>query len=141
MFKLFMAACMLLSTSLLAQEYSLTGNIRDAKNQQKLIGATVRIAETNLGTTTDELGQFYFSALQPGQYTLLISYVGYQNKSEVVQLQQNANLSITLDEAIVIGDEVVVLATRADEKTPATFTNIDKKNIQKQNFGQDLPFL
>jgi iron complex outermembrane recepter protein len=37
--------------------------------------------------------------------------------------------------------EVVVKATRANEKTGMTFTNLFKKDIQKQNLGQDIPFL
>src|ERR1044071_6950301 len=38
-------------------------------------------------------------------------------------------------------DEVIVYATRANDKTPTTYTNVGKQAIQKQNFGQDLPIL
>ncbi len=38
-------------------------------------------------------------------------------------------------------DEVVVNATRATKKTPITFNNITKKELAKQNLGQDLPIL
>lgn len=37
--------------------------------------------------------------------------------------------------------EVVVLGTKAQSNNPITFTNLNKKEIDKQNFGQDLPFL
>lgn len=37
--------------------------------------------------------------------------------------------------------EVVVLGTKAQTNNPITFTNLNKKEIDKQNFGQDLPFL
>lgn len=40
-----------------------------------------------------------------------------------------------------LSDEVVVYATRASEKSPTAFSNISKTVIQKQNFGQDLPFV
>src|ERR1044071_7340076 len=36
---------------------------------------------------------------------------------------------------------VEVKAIRASEKAPVTKTNISKKEIEKQNLGQDLPFL
>jgi len=36
---------------------------------------------------------------------------------------------------------VEVKAVRASEKAPVTKTNISKKDIEKQNLGQDLPFL
>jgi iron complex outermembrane receptor protein len=37
--------------------------------------------------------------------------------------------------------EVVVSGIKATEKNPVTFTNLNKKEIEQQNFGQDLPFL
>ncbi|MBC8464057.1 MAG: TonB-dependent receptor plug domain-containing protein, partial [Bacteroidetes bacterium] len=38
-------------------------------------------------------------------------------------------------------DEVNVNALRANEKTPMTFTNLNKVEIEEQNLGQDLPYL
>lgn len=38
-------------------------------------------------------------------------------------------------------NEVVVKSTRANEKTGMAFTNVYKRDIKKQNLGQDLPFL
>ena len=37
--------------------------------------------------------------------------------------------------------EVSINAIRANEKTPIAFTNLSKAEIEKSNFGQDLPFL
>ena len=37
--------------------------------------------------------------------------------------------------------EVEVVSTRATRTTPVAFTNIDKEKLQKQNLGQDLPYL
>lgn len=37
--------------------------------------------------------------------------------------------------------EVQVISTRATSKTPVAFTNVRKEQIQKQNFGLDIPFL
>lgn len=38
-------------------------------------------------------------------------------------------------------EEVRIVSTRATAKTPVTFTNVNKEQIGKQNFGQDIPFL
>ena len=38
-------------------------------------------------------------------------------------------------------NEVNVNAVRAGEKTPVTFTNISKSEIEKGNLGQDLPYI
>lgn len=37
--------------------------------------------------------------------------------------------------------EVQIVSTRATSKTPVAFTNVSKKELKKQNFGQDIPFL
>ncbi|MDL2291774.1 TonB-dependent receptor [Bacteroides sp. OttesenSCG-928-F21] len=37
--------------------------------------------------------------------------------------------------------EVEIVSTRATSKTPVAFTNVEKEQIAKQNFGQDIPFL
>ena len=37
--------------------------------------------------------------------------------------------------------EVQVIATRAKEKTPLSYSNLDKNTIEKVNYGQDIPFL
>ncbi len=37
--------------------------------------------------------------------------------------------------------EVQVISSRAREKTPLSYSDVDKKTIEKENFGQDIPFL
>ncbi|MFM7486992.1 MAG: TonB-dependent receptor, partial [Cytophagales bacterium] len=48
---------------------------------------------------------------------------------------------VSLEEAVIVTDEVLVTATRAEENSPTTFSNINKGTIEKQNFGQDIPFV
>ena len=50
--------------------------------------------------------------------------------------QSNDSISIKK-----ILDEVSVNAIRAKTNTPVAFTNLNKKQIEKSNLGQDLPFL
>lgn len=38
-------------------------------------------------------------------------------------------------------DEILLLATRAKDKTPVAFSNITKKDLESTNLGQDLPIL
>src|SRR6056297_1622528 len=53
----------------------------------------------------------------------------------------NENVRIVLNPSPFLTDEVVVEATRLSRKAPATFKNIESKEIQKLNLGQDLPIL
>ncbi len=142
MFKsIIVALCMLQSVHVVAQEFSIAGTVRDGKSNQLLEGATIQLEKTNRGEVTDAFGKFQIKKLTEGKYTLLIRFVGYQEKREEVSVTANTEVTILLDESLQLTDEVVVYATRANEKTPTTFTNVSGKALQQQNFGQDMPML
>ena len=65
--------------------------------------------------------------------------------SFVLMLQQASVLAQTNNNDTLSNrkelQEVVVSGIKATEKNPVTFTNLNKKEIDRQNFGQDLPFL
>jgi iron complex outermembrane receptor protein len=140
MFKsLMIAGTMLLSICVKAQEFSISGTVRDAKTNQALVGATVQTE--NAGVLTDSFGKFVLRKLPSGDQTLLIRFLGYEDKSEKISLNENAEITISMIESARLTDEVIVSATRANGKTPTTFTNISGRDLQKQNVGQDMPYL
>lgn len=141
MFNYFLSATFVLLSMTASAQYRLSGSVRDAQSQRALSGATLTITETNGITITDAFGRYEFSDLPTGTYTLKVTFIGYGEKMETVEVSSDANRNVVLDEKAILTDEVVVNATRANEKTPTTFSTIDKAQIQKQNFGQDLPFL
>lgn len=131
---------MLMSTAVFAQ-HSLSGSVRD-RSGQSLIGATVQLQESNTVTVTDEFGRFIFPRVNDGSYTLVIRFIGFKETSQSVSVTGNdVHVPFVLEENATVTDEVVVTATRANEKTAITYTDVNKQTIQKQNFGQDLPFI
>ncbi|SIT91328.1 iron complex outermembrane recepter protein [Pontibacter indicus] len=133
-------AVTLLPLQLLAQ-YKLSGYVTDAANNEALAGATVVLAGTTTGTTSGSDGFFEFQNLPTGNYTLRVTFLGYGQAERQVRLSTDTNVNITLQQASLRTGEVVVSATRANEKTGTTFTNVDREEIQARNFGQDLPYL
>ncbi len=150
------AGVMLLSTCAMAQEFSLpvrpasrsrtegrqagiSGTVKDGKTNQVLVGASVQLE--NQGLVTDAFGKFSFAKLSSGEYSLRVRFLGYEDKIEKISLTDNTDVTILLDESIQLTDEVIVYATRANDKTPTTYTNVSGNDLQKQNFGQDMPFL
>lgn len=59
--------------------------------------------------------------------------------TSVVYGQQQSAVSDSLWNVSL--QEVEVISTRATRTTPVAFTNIGKEELQKQNLGQDLPYL
>ena len=66
-----------------AQTGKIVGKIVDAKTGETLPGATVLIEGTTKGVSSDFDGNFSLGGLQPGKYTLIASYITYDNKKFV----------------------------------------------------------
>lgn len=130
---------MLWSAGALAQQSVITGTVKDSTNNQPLTGATVRL--NNQATATNEFGKFQFEKLMPGEYVVRVSFLGFKDKVINVTVSDRTDITVYLGESYQLTDELVVYATRANDKTPTTFTNVNQQSIQKQNFGQDMPFI
>jgi TonB-dependent receptor len=57
---------------------SIEGTYKDAKNQEAIIGGTVRLDNTTLAAPTDEKGHYLLSKVPAGVYTVIISSVSYK---------------------------------------------------------------
>ncbi len=69
----------LFNFSLLAQGGVVRGKVTDASNKQPVAGATVAVKNSNKATSTNSSGEFSINA--SNQDELVVSYVGYENKS------------------------------------------------------------
>ena len=138
-FKMAAIGC-LLSLNALAQ-FTISGTVRNAQTKEVLAGATIQIEEQKRHAVTDERGRFELNRIPAGDHDLLIKFLGYAELHQVVSVNENVKLEFTLEENAQLTDEVVVFATRANDKTPTTFTNVNGQVLQKQNFGQDMPML
>ncbi|ADY53645.1 TonB-dependent receptor [Pseudopedobacter saltans DSM 12145] len=126
---------------LFAQESVLTGKITDASSSDVMVGASVTLKDYNVTTQTNGSGGFTFKNLKNGRYLLQVSYIGFKPLEKVVQVNGNTHISLSLEKALLLADEVIVNATRASANSATTFKNINKEEIEKNNFGQDIPYL
>jgi len=131
----------LLLPVLASAQISVSGKITDQQTGLPLPGATVSIQNSANGTITDAFGKYSLSNLQTGTYALKVSYIGYQSEVKSITLRGNQVVNFSLAMSTVVSDEVMVSATRAPANSPTTYTNLNKADIQKNNMGQDLPFL
>ncbi len=144
MFKTFLSkalaiAALLLITSQISYAQSVTGRVIDAQTKETLIGATVVQTETQNGENTDLKGEFSLK-LRDGKNSITVSFVGYKTKTVSVKGNEQG-LEILLLPTTFIGDEVFVEATRVDDSTPMSYTNVTKDDIEEKNLGQDVPYL
>ncbi len=129
----------MLSLQAMAQ-INVRGVVRDAKTKEALIGATVQVENQNRYAVTDDQGWFELKNLTEEKQTAIINFLGFkESRQEFIPSERD--LEFFLEESAELTDEVVVYATRVSEKSPTTFSTINKLTLQKQNFGQDLPFV
>jgi iron complex outermembrane receptor protein len=137
---LFAALIALLLPVLASAQFSISGKITNQAGEA-LPGATVTISNPAINTQADVKGNYHIGDIPAGVYTLKASYIGYQITTQTITLSGNQTLNFSLTNATFSAEEVTVTATRAGKNSPTAFTNLSKKDLQKNNFGQDMPYL
>ncbi|MEA3451233.1 MAG: TonB-dependent receptor, partial [Bacteroidota bacterium] len=76
------------------------------------------------------------------EYQLVLSQIGFEILSQKVKLDNNIFLEFTLKLDVFNElDQVVIRATRSIDKSPFVYSNIQKSDIEKNNMGQDIPYI
>lgn len=79
--------CWCWSISLWAHQISIKGVVYDQATNAPLAGATVALRNTDKVAVTNTFGVYVFTDLAAGQYELVISYLGYQQGTVAVAVQ------------------------------------------------------
>jgi hypothetical protein len=128
--KLFIILLFLQSSILLAQEkHTISGYIKDSKNGESVIGATAFIKDLNTGTTSNVYG-FYSITMPAGNYNIVFSYIGYENKTISVNLSKNQKLDIELSESQINLGELTITEKREDENVKNIEMSVNKMDIK-----------
>ncbi|MFM1875354.1 MAG: hypothetical protein RL266_1091 [Bacteroidota bacterium] len=122
----------LFSVYALAQNTTVTGVIKDKKNGETLISASVIVKGTTTGVQTDIDGKFAIELDLSEPKTLLVSYLGYQD-FEVVVDKQNTKVTVEMETVNMVGQEVVVSGSRVSETILESSASIQKMNTKEIN--------
>ena len=102
----------------LAQKVTLSGYMRDAESGESLISGTIYIKEADQGAQTNGYG-FYSVSVPPGKYTIIFSYVGYNQQADTIDLSTNKTFNADMHSATLM-KAVEVTSTRKDENVKNT---------------------
>lgn len=111
---------------------TITGSVIDAETKEPMIGASVVVKDTRVGTITDVDGNFTLE-LPNGANTLIFSYVGYLKKE--VPINNQSSLIVELEPDIAALSEVVVIGYGEVEKKDVTgsVVSVDSELIRETN--------
>ena len=112
----------------------LVGKVVDAGTKEALIGANIVVLETQAGAATDVDGNYFILNINPGTYSVKVSYVGYapktlENVRVVSGITYELNVELSTDFTL---DEIVVIDRKFFEsKSTNTVKVIDSDQISR----------
>lgn len=121
-------------------QFSIHGVVSNEK-AEKLSFATVFIENSPYAASTDEKGHFIIRNIPPGNYRVKATFIGYQAYISQILVDGDIFLNIQLKGEIYNLDQIEIQANRVGDSGPFTHQNMQKKLLQKENLGQDVPFL
>lgn len=131
---LFFLSLLLFSAATFAQEtIEVSGRVTDQENKEPLPGVAVSIKGTVAGTVTGNTGDFVLRARQKLPFTLVFTSVGFAPQ-EVLVSSIGSKLQVALATQTVLGNEVVVTASRVPEnilRSPVAIEKLDIRAIRE----------
>ena len=94
------------------QTGTIEGTVTDAQNGETLPGVNVALQQTMKGSATNPDGEYTISGVEPGDYTLVATFVGYQRFTTQVSVEAGETVTqdismrrdrLALDEVVVTG--------------------------------------
>lgn len=126
-------ALMLLITAMVFAQTEISGTVTDASGET-LAGVSIQVKGRVIGTISDTRGNFSLSVNDTPPLTLVFSFMGYTTQEVTVTEANRTGLNVQLEEQSILGQEIVVSASRVEEsilQSPVTIEKVDLLAIQQ----------
>ncbi len=126
---------MLVTSTILchAQSTTISGFITDASNGDPLAGVNITVKNRVIGTISNPEGEYELVVDILPPFTLQYSFIGFTT-AQIEVTENNATINVKLEEGTLLGQEVVVSASRVAEsilESPVSIEKIDILDIQQ----------
>jgi len=128
------------SATVAFSQTTISGNVTDGGSGEALAGVNIVVKGSVSGTITNSSGNFSLKVNQPLPFTIILSFVGYKTQEIEVTDANASSIAVKLEEQVLLGQEVVVAASRVEEsilKSPVTIEKMDILAI-RQNATPDF---
>ena len=107
----------------------ISGRISDAISKDPLAGVSIAIKGKVIGTITDTKGNFSLSTNVPTPFDIIITSVGFQSQ-EITINGNRSDINLDLKEQALLGQEVIVSASRMEESVMKSPVSVEKLDIR-----------
>ncbi|MFL2564004.1 MAG: TonB-dependent receptor [Flavobacteriales bacterium] len=107
------------STELIAQTGTVRGFVYEETSGEPAMFSNVVLEGTKIGGVTDANGFFNLSKVPTGQYKLVVTYIGFESKEEIIEVKADKilNKKFYLSESSIQLNTVQLSAERQEAKT------------------------
>ncbi len=120
---------MLLSATVVLAQTNISGKVTDAITGEGLAGVNIIVRGRVIGTVSDANGSYSLKANDAPPLTLVFSFVGYKTFEVEVSDANTTGLDVKLEEQTILGQEVVISASRVEEGILQSPVSIEKMDI------------
>ncbi len=113
-----------------AQGTTISGKIFDEASNEPLAGVNIVVKGKVVGTISDAEGNFNLSVDQAPPLTLVFSFIGFEVQELEINNNATTGLDIYMTEQSLLGQEVVVSASRVEESILESPVSIEKMDIR-----------
>ena len=109
-FLLFIFVLVLLQNEIYSQTGVLSGTVSDAKTGEPLIGATVILEGTTIGSATNDDGRYFIRNIPAKSYNITVSFIGYIATTKfniIIRSEGNIDINFNLQEILLL-DELII---------------------------------
>ena len=108
-----------------AQNTSISGKVTDKLTNETLPGVAITVKGKTIGTSTNSEGRFNLSISEKTPLTIVITYIGYKTIEQELA-GSVSNLEIKMESQSILGQEVVVAASRTPERILESPVSIER---------------
>lgn len=117
---------------------NINGHVINKTSKEHIPFISVSLKGTTVGTSTDATGHYYLKNLPVGQFTIVVSGIGYKTIEQKIVLEsgKTVELNFEIEEDQIMLEGVVVSANRNEtnrKETPSIVNVISPKNFENTN--------
>ncbi|MCV9388754.1 TonB-dependent receptor [Reichenbachiella ulvae] len=127
-FLLALACVVMVGYEAMAQT-TISGSVKDSNSGDPLLGVSIVVKNKVIGTISDTNGDFKLEVHSAPPMTLVFSMVGYTTTELEITQENTQGLEITMEETAIMGQEVVVSASRVEESVMQSPVSIEKMDV------------